>query len=284
MFGKTWKTSERKHEIFIERHVSIPMSDGVRIDANIFRPDDRGRFPAILGVHPYDNELQSAPLKPAGMCVQTGGLEAGDYNFYVRRGYIQVTANQRGTGRSGGEFTMLSPRAVQDVYEIIEWIAGQPWCDGNVGTFGASWLAMLGQRVAHLRPPHLKAIFSPFAVSDQYRDALYHGGILNHAFHEAWADILSNPRFPREPVFKQMFGEEKFKEAVARALSDSELTAVPFIEHVLKTGMGPVDTFLMHLDCDFYRMQATNYEKTEIPAYLGACWGSFFRTSFQDAS
>jgi len=275
MFGKTWKTSERKYEVIVERHVSIPMSDGIIIDANMFRPDSPGKFPALLGVHPYDNDLQSAPLRPAGMCVQTGGLEAGDYNFYVRRGYAQVMANQRGTGRSGDVFTMFSPRAVQDVCEMIEWIAGQPWCDGNVGIFGASWLAMLGQMVAHLRPPHLKAIFSPFAASDQYRDALYHGGILAHGFHEAWAAILSNPRFPKAPAFKQIFGEEKFKEAVARASKDPELTAVPFIEQVLKTGMGPIDTFLMPLDCDFYRVQATNYDKTEIPAYLGACWGIY---------
>jgi len=52
MINKKWKTSERKYNIISERHVSIPMRDGITIDADIFRPDSTGKFPALLGVHP----------------------------------------------------------------------------------------------------------------------------------------------------------------------------------------------------------------------------------------
>lgn len=275
MINTRWKVSERKYNIIVERHVSIPMSDGITIDVDIFRPDSPGKYPVLLGVHPYDNESQSAPIFPAGMCIAAGGIEAGDYNFYVRRGYVQVIANVRGTGRSGGLFKMFHPPAAQDVYEMIEWLAIQPWSDGNVGMFGVSWFAMMAQQVAHLKPPHLKAIFAPFAASDQYRDAIYHGGILSHEFTQGLVNILSNPRFFPDSWYRHAYGDEKFKEAVANALQDPDLMAVPYIAETLRTGMGPIDNYLCYLDNDFWKGQNTNYANTEIPAYLGGCWGIY---------
>jgi len=102
MFSKQWEVSRRKYGIIKETSVSIPMSDGVYLDADLFRPDSLGKFPAILGVHPYDKELQSAPIFPMGLNMANGGIEAGDYNFYVRRGYAFIIANLRGTQASDG--------------------------------------------------------------------------------------------------------------------------------------------------------------------------------------
>lgn len=81
MFSKNWEVSRRKYGIIKEISVSIPMSDGINIDVDIFRPDGPGKFPALLGVHPYDKELQSAPIFPTGLNMANGGIEAGDYNF-----------------------------------------------------------------------------------------------------------------------------------------------------------------------------------------------------------
>ncbi len=64
MFSTTWKTSERKYGVAVERNRSISMSDGIKINADIFRPDDDQRFPAILGMHCYQQEPQTAPIKP----------------------------------------------------------------------------------------------------------------------------------------------------------------------------------------------------------------------------
>jgi len=273
MFSTKWKTSDREHGIIEERNISIPLSDGVTLDADIFRPDSPGKFPAILGIHIYDNAWQSDPIMPFGMCIAGGGVEAGDQNFYSRRGYVKVNVNSRGTGKSGGVFNMFLPPTDRDTYEVIEWLAAQPWCDGNVGMLGVSWFAMLAQRVAHLKPPHLKAIFAPFAAADQYRDTLYHGGILNHGFTEGWIRIVSNPRFPQGCWTKAVQGEEVYQEKLAEAMSDRDLMAVPYIAETLKTGRGPVDNYLQYLDCDLWKMYNTKYENTEVPAYLGACWG-----------
>lgn len=275
MITKKWKVSERKYGIKVEKHVSIPLSDGIRIDADIFRPDGPGRFPALLGAHPYVKDIQSAPIMPAGLSIATGGIEAGDPNFYVRRGYAQVIANVRGTGKSNGEFEMLNPRADQDIYEIIEWMAAQPWCDGNIGTFGVSWFAMAAQNAVHLNPPHLKCIFAPFAVSDMYRDAIYHGGILSHAFTENVSQTFDNPRFPAQCWYRRVHGEEKYENALADALKDKDLMAVPYIGEALRTGRGPVDNYLCYLDGEYWTRQNTDYSYTGIPAYLGACWGIY---------
>jgi uncharacterized protein len=274
MISKRWRTSERKYSIITERHVSIPMSDGITIDADIFRPDGKGKFPAILGVHPYDNAFQSAPIMPHGISRADGGIEAGDPNFYVRRGYVQIIANVRGSGRSGGYLDLFQSRERRDTYEIIEWIAEQPWCDGNVGMFGVSYFAMAAQQVVSLKPPHLKTVFAPYAVTDYYRDSIYHGGILAHAFSQGLS--ISNPRFnPDSCWYRKNYGEERLRKAVADALQDRDLCAIPYVLETLKTGMGPLDNYLNYLDGEYYRERSVDYGNTEIPAYLGACWGIY---------
>ena len=133
MFSVNWQTSRRVHNIVVDRNVAIPVRDGITIDADIFRPAGNGTFPAILGVHGYSKADQLAALMPTAMSLERGHIEAGDVNFYVRRGYAQVIANIRGTGKSGGTFGYVNAESIQDVYDVIEWLARQPWCNGRVG-------------------------------------------------------------------------------------------------------------------------------------------------------
>src|SRR5262245_24689564 len=132
MFGKTWQTSERRYDVRAEPNQMVPMSDGVALDAKVFRPDAPGRFPAIIGMHPYDPIAQWTPIAAAGFSAiglragqekGNGFLEAGDSWFFVRRGYVHVIANVRGTGNSGGTYQFLDRREGQDGYELIEWAA-----------------------------------------------------------------------------------------------------------------------------------------------------------------
>src|SRR3972149_4287271 len=124
MFGKNWRTSERKYDVVMERDVRVRMRDGVELHADIFRPKGEGKFPAILGYHPYDPDAQWAPIMPKGFASVTaahadlekgnGPLEAGDPNFYVRRGYVHVIANIRGSGKSDGYYPFLAPPEAED--------------------------------------------------------------------------------------------------------------------------------------------------------------------------
>jgi len=284
MFSKKWRTSERKYGVLIERDVSIPMSDGIQIDCDVFRPDHRGKFPAILGVHAYNKSWQSAPSLGRGIDVLNASIEAGDSNFFVRRGYAHVIANVRGTGRSGGEFQNYGPREVEDTCEIIEWIANQPWCDGNVGMYGVSYFAIAALQAASRKPPHLKAIFAPFAYTDFYRHKYYHGGILAHDFVCGWANRVfkrrSGNKTPWTSWCRKKWGDVKYREAIAEALEDEEIRAIPALCEALsdpEKNANPliVDVILNRFDGEYWQERNVNLESIETPAYLGACWGTY---------
>jgi len=287
LYGKTWKTSERKYNVIVEHDVKIPMGDGVLLNGNIFRPDSDEKFPAILGYFPYDMDMQIDPITVDSFSSVTflhpyqemanSSIEAGDPYFYARRGYIHILVNVRGTGKSEGKFSLMGPRELQDGYDLIEWIAVQPWCDGNVGMFGVSYFAMVQQMVAMLNPPHLKCLFGPWAATDRYRDWAYHGGILNYGFWKNWTTAdLSTARV--ENYMRQKLGEVAYREAIAEAMEDPDVMAVPFLADVLKNpdeGINPivVSNLLNPLYNEYWDERRVHYEKIKVPAYIGCCWG-----------
>ncbi len=279
MFGPTWQTSPRQYDITKLLDVQIPMSDGITIDADIFCPKTEKKVPAILGVHPYSKALQFDAMMPVSMNRTNGQMEAGDANFYARRGYAHVIANNRGTGASGGCYTNYGPREVRDTYEIIEWIAQQPWCDGNVGMFGVSAFAVSQQQVGALKPPHLKALFCPFGYTDFYRDKFYHGGILFNGFLQRWSGKLDNLRYQSWTLPR--WGREKYDAAIAQALADEEIAAVPYLADALRrpeqgANAFVVDLLINHLDTDYFTERAVDYsQEPEVPAYLGGDWGMY---------
>jgi predicted acyl esterase len=161
----------------IEQHddVAVEVRDGTILLADVLRPAAEGRYPALVAVSPFPRQLQNsgAPL---------AFVEAGASDFFVPRGYAHVLVNCRGTCGSGGTFTLLDEVERRDLYDIIEWTAAQPWCDGNVGMIGISYFAMAQLHAAVTRPPHLRAIFPFAATVDVYRGAAWHGGILSSGF------------------------------------------------------------------------------------------------------
>ncbi|MDP6175350.1 MAG: CocE/NonD family hydrolase [Rhodospirillales bacterium] len=109
MFSTDWQTSGRQYEISIHRDVRIPVDDGITLDSDIFRPDEGGKFPAILAVHPYPKAAQSMAMIPEGNGYARAFIEASDFNFYVRRGYAFIIVNIRGSFGSDG-FSAISIR------------------------------------------------------------------------------------------------------------------------------------------------------------------------------
>ncbi len=287
MYGRTWKTSERKYKILPPVEVNIPMDDGIQLHGRVFRPDSKEKFPAILGYFAYDMDMQTAPIKVDSFSSvvfkhphqerANASIEAGDPNFYVRRGYCHVLVNVRGTGKSEGKLSYVGPREVQDGHEVIEWIAKQPWCDGNVAMFGVSYFAQIQQFVASTNPPHLKCLFAPWAATDMYRDGAYHGGILSYRMRRNWAlSELSNPRV--EGYCRTYWDKEKYQAALKAALQDPEILAEPDLVTALKNpdeGGNPilVDLVLNSLISPFWDAKRVQYDKFSIPAYIGGCWG-----------
>ena len=159
-------------------NVPIAVRDGTVLLADLFQPDAEGRFPALLSFSAYPRQIQDvgAPL---------GFIEAGATDFFVPRGYVHVIANARGTGGSGGTWTFFDAQEREDLYDLIEWIAAQPWCNGQVGMLGISYFAMAQLAAAVMKPPHLKAI-APLLTTDDLYEAIWHHGLLSSGFFSAW--------------------------------------------------------------------------------------------------
>jgi predicted acyl esterase len=93
--------SQARYGITTEKDVFATVRDGTRLCVNIYRPDDKGRFPALLAVGGYGKELQELLLPPQPLqksAVWDGNIEAGDTPDIVPRGYVHVIADARGTG------------------------------------------------------------------------------------------------------------------------------------------------------------------------------------------
>ena len=278
MFTRQWSTSERKYEIIVDRDVKVRMPDGTHLDGDVFRPDSGEKFPVILGAHAYNKNLQSPPMLPVGFTPMRGYMESGDSTFFARRGYVHAVFNVRGSGSSEGFYQLMGPQEVRDICDLIEWLAAQPWSSGVVGMFGVSYFARLAKAVAALGPEPLKAIFAPFAGTDDYRHRCYHGGILAHGFISHWRNSLHKPNY--RSLYKEKHGEAAYKEAIALALRDEEIAAQPGLREALQnpdagTNALIVDFVLHPFDGPFWREHSAQDEKATIPAYLGACWGNY---------
>ena len=131
--------ADARYTMIEERDVFISMRDGVKIAADIFRPDAGGKFPALLAMSPYGKGVQSLPLapQPAGTPSYLPPIEAGDPAYFTAHGYSHVIVDVRGTGLSEGEYLGWSrPRRRR---------TATTWSSGSPNSPGAT--AMLAWRV-----------------------------------------------------------------------------------------------------------------------------------------
>jgi predicted acyl esterase len=157
------------------------MRDGVKLAVDIYSPESGGRYPALLSMAPYIKEIQQHPPQ------FSHSIEAGATGFFVPKGYVHVIAQTRGSGLSQGQWNFLDTKEQQDGYDLVEWMAEQPWCNGNVGMIGDSYWAWIQYLVAAQRPPHLKCIAPHDGGTDMYRDTFYQGGIFAYGeFGSPW--------------------------------------------------------------------------------------------------
>ncbi|MGH1424520.1 MAG: CocE/NonD family hydrolase [Pseudooceanicola sp.] len=145
----------------------IVLSDGTRLSARIWRPDDAvtDPVPAILEFLPY--------RKRDGTAVR----DALTHPYFAGHGYACLRVDMRGNGDSDGvmedEYTA---QELSDACEVIAWAAAQPWCSGTVGMMGISWGGFNGLQVGALDPPALKAIVTLCSTVDRYADDIHFKG------------------------------------------------------------------------------------------------------------
>ncbi len=185
----TPEQSESRYTMQCDWNQSVTMRDGVKLLLDIYRPNRPGeKFPALCSFSPYTRQLQREN-NPYGQ------NEAGISEFWVSRGYAHVVVDVRGTNGSEGDWDWHGPEEQRDCVEVIEWVARQPWCNGNVGTMGCSYFAIAANLVASLQPPSLKAIFPYDCQTDSYRQSHYPGGIPNDGHARLWSAAVETLNF-----------------------------------------------------------------------------------------
>jgi putative CocE/NonD family hydrolase len=191
---------------YVRRSDYLPRSDGIKLAYDLLLPA-RNRVPAqdplpVLLMHTTylravklveDGELLLDGLSPLSWMAKTflrlrarfaKDGQIGDIVFreswlkgLLDHGYAIVVVERSGTGASSGGMYASFEEVAQEADEILNWIAAQPWCDGNIGMIGTSMVAMAQYAAASTGNPHLKAIFPCAGGFDMYSSVIFPGGV-----------------------------------------------------------------------------------------------------------
>lgn len=272
--------SQPQYQMRIEEDIFVPMRDGECLCCDIYRPDAEGKFPALLSYTSYGKDLQKLPCPPhpSDYVRGTGGHEAGMSEYFVPRGYVHIIVEARGIGKSGGQDVDAEQKGNADGYDIVEWIAKQPWCNGNVGMLGMSGFALIQYNVAFLNPPHLKAIFLFEAFTDVYRHSYYHGGILSYYFLLHLQNLF--PSRLAESESSREFSKEQLESIIQDLRNNEDIRGVPYL-YILT--MAPhknprlFDALTHPYDGPFYQVRSayTKFDRIKVPCYFLSRWNGW---------
>ncbi|MFH8573971.1 CocE/NonD family hydrolase [Streptomyces sp. NPDC017993] len=231
-----------------EEHVAIPMTDGTRLSARIWRPvfSDREPVPAILEYIPYRKRDLSAVR------------DSIHHPYIAGHGYACVRVDLRGTGESEGVLRDEYLEQEQaDAEDILAWLADQPWCDGSTGMMGISWGAFAALQVAARRPQSLRAIVIASFTDDRYADDMHYmgGAMLSDNLAEA-GTMFAYATCPPDPA---LVGE-RWREMWHERLENSKPWALEWLRHQRR------DAYWEHASvCE-------NYQDVRCPVLASSGW------------
>jgi predicted acyl esterase len=178
---KTTRT-EFPRRVRVLEHTWIRLSDGCRLAAKIWLPEDAEAdpVPALLEYIPYRK----------GDWTAIG--DSTRHAYFAGHGYASVRVDLRGSGESDGVLLdEYLPQEQEDAVEVLAWLADQSWCSGSTGMFGISWGGFNSLQVAARRPPSLKAIITHCSTDDRYADDVhYMGGCVLAVYMLSWASTM----------------------------------------------------------------------------------------------
>ena len=184
-------------DIIIEKNVPVPMRDGVKLSADVYRRSGAGRDPVLLERTPYNKTLPRMVLDTVHVL------------NVAATGYTVVIQDTRGRYTSEGEFTPFFDD-IQDGFDTVEWCAAQPWSNGRVGMFGTSYVGATQLLAAISSPPHLAAICPVVTAADFHNGWIYEGGAFRLGFVAAWAaQFLAIAQLDRLPLSPEQRLREK---------------------------------------------------------------------------
>jgi putative CocE/NonD family hydrolase len=179
------------HKLLPKQTASMFTRDGVRLDADIYRPDAEGEFPVLLMRQPYGREIASTVVY-------------AHPSWYAAHGYIVVIQDVRGRGTSQDEFQVFV-NEITDGEDTVNWAATLSGSNGNVGMYGFSYQGMTQLYAAAAKPPALKTICPAMVGYDLYADWAYEGGAFCWQSNLSWALQLDaeNARLRRDEATYQ---------------------------------------------------------------------------------
>ena len=259
------------------RNCGMTARDGVRLATDVWRPARDGEplpgpFPAILLRTPYN---RARPTHQE-MC-----------EFLAGHGYLAAVQDCRGRYASEGEFVLLANEG-RDGYDAIEWLAALPYCDGNVGTYGTSYLAWVQNAAAIERPPHLKAMWVNQGGANGNTATLRHNGALELRWL-TWAVTFGTVsrealRDPELQASLTRAGERMYEWLTRLPWSgeDSPLAGLPAYERSARDlyEHGDADEFWQQPGLNF----AAHYDRTaDVPTmYAGSWYDSYTRATTEN--
>lgn len=172
--------------------VSMVTRDGVRLDADVYRPEEEGEYPVLLMRQPYGRAIASTPVY-------------AHPTWYASHGYIVAIQDVRGRGTSEGKFELFT-HEIEDGFDTVNWAANLPGSNGNVGMYGFSYQGMTQLYAAAAKPPALKTICPAMIAYDLYADWGYEGGAFCLQNNLGWAIQLAaeTARLKRDIIAYQM--------------------------------------------------------------------------------
>lgn len=157
VFGRTVDedVGSFSQDFVVEMNIMIPMRDGIRLAADIYRPASDGKFPVVLVRTPYGSENKNYSDRG---------------KFFVEHGYVFAVQDCRGKYDSEGDWYGKRDES-KDGDDTITWLGTQAWSSGKVGMIGGSYLGIVQWMVSHTLNPYLKALMPSVAPLSLGRDA-----------------------------------------------------------------------------------------------------------------
>lgn len=186
--------------MIVERNVRVPMRDGVGLAADIWRPGVDRPVPVLVSRTPYGRDTLVPQSEP---------------EVLAAAGFAVVLQDSRGRFGSEGEWGYYSCE-VDDGYDTVEWAAAQPWSNGRVGMFGASYMGQTQWLAAVARPPHLEVLAPECCAADAWVASFHLGGTFRLASRIGWTASVIAAMAPEwgieDPLLdklRQAFGDSR---------------------------------------------------------------------------
>lgn len=249
--------------------VAVPMRDGAVLKADLFLPSGDGPFPAVLIRTPY-GRATTVHTEPAWAL---NPFEA------ARAGYAVLVQGARGTFDSEGEFVEFLDES-SDGEDTVAWTAAQPWCNGEVGMVGVSYLGITQLLAASAAPPALRAIVPGITSSEAYDGWIYQGGAFNLGLALSWGAARALERIERRALAGEDVAGERARVRSYFADPVAALEALPMT--AIAEGVPSMSSFvdwLAHPSRDEYWERASvqaHYDQIAVPAlHIGGLFDCF---------